>query len=84
MKKILIILTNTRYYGNSKDKTGLWLAEAAEFVYKVQEHGYQVDYASVNGGEVPLDPRSLRWTIYYGSKPYVWLRCCRPFSKKFP
>lgn len=60
MKKILIILTNTRYYGNSKDKTGLWLAEAAEFVYKVQEHGYQVDYASVNGGEVPLDSRSLK------------------------
>lgn len=66
MKKILIILTNTRYYGNSKDKTGLWLAEAAEFVYKVQEHGYQVDYASVNGGEVPLDPRSLKST--YRSK----------------
>ena len=63
MKKILIILTNTRYYGNSKDKTGLWLAEVAEFVYKVQEHGYQVDYASVNGGEVPLDPRSLKVLI---------------------
>lgn len=60
MKKILLILTNVDHYGDDKEKTGLWLAEAAEFVYDVTRAGYQVDYASAKGGNVPLDPRSLK------------------------
>ena len=58
-KKILIVLTNTSRYGDSFEKTGLWLGEATEFVDEVTKAGYEVDYVSPLGGEVPLDPRSL-------------------------
>lgn len=66
MKKILLILTNVDHYGDNQEQTGLWLAEAAEFVHDVTKAGYQVDYASAKGGKVPLDPRSLR--KFYRSK----------------
>ena len=53
-----MILTNVAHYGTSAEQTGLWLAEATDFVAKVQAAGFQVDYASAKGGTVPLDPRS--------------------------
>ena len=60
MNKVLVILTNVAQYGTSAEQTGLWLAEATDFVAKVQAAGFQVDYASAKGGTVPLDPRSLK------------------------
>ncbi len=59
-KKILVVLTNTATYGSNVEATGLWLAEATEFVNEVQKAGYQVDYMSPKGGYVPIDPRSLK------------------------
>lgn len=63
MKKILVMLTNVSQYGANKEKTGLWLAEACEFVYDIKKAGFEVDYASVKGGTVPLDPRSMKKCI---------------------
>lgn len=60
MKKILIVLTNTGRYEGHKEATGLWLAEATEFIDEVTQAGYQVDYVSPKGGYVPIDPRSLQ------------------------
>lgn len=60
LKKILVVLTNVAYYANDEEKTGLWLAEATEFVEEVSKAGYEVDYISPKGGQVPVDPRSLR------------------------
>lgn len=60
MKKILVVLTNTETYGQDPEKTGLWLAEATEFVDAVEAAGYTVDYVSPKGGHVPIDPRSLK------------------------
>ncbi|CAI3251358.1 type 1 glutamine amidotransferase domain-containing protein [Enterococcus cecorum] len=71
MKKILVMLTNVSQYGEEKEKTGLWLAEACEFVYDVQKAGFEVDYASVNGGTVPLDPRSMKKFIDLKK----WMKC---------
>ncbi len=62
MKKILIVLTNTTHYGDTNDATGLWLGEATEFIDVVNQAGYQVDYVSPQGGFVPLDPRSMKYT----------------------
>ncbi|UIF29355.1 type 1 glutamine amidotransferase domain-containing protein [Levilactobacillus brevis] len=62
LKKILIVLTNTTRYGETFDPTGLWLGEATEFAAIVQQAGYQVDYVSPQGGFVPLDPRSMKYT----------------------
>lgn len=60
MKKILIVLTNVNKFPTTHEATGLWLAEATEFVSEVQKAGYQVDYVSPLGGYVPIDPRSLK------------------------
>lgn len=59
MKKILMVLTNNGKYGNNDEATGLWLAEATEFVEEVTKAGFKVDYVSPLGGVVPIDPRSL-------------------------
>lgn len=57
--KILVVLTNQSTFGDDPEKTGLWLSEATEFIDVVKAHGYDVDYVSPKGGEVPIDPRSL-------------------------
>ncbi|MGV3311129.1 type 1 glutamine amidotransferase domain-containing protein [Streptococcus suis] len=59
-KKILVVLTNVSQYKNDEEKTGLWLAEATEFVDEVTKAGFEVDYVSPKGGSVPIDPRSLK------------------------
>lgn len=59
-KKILVVLTNQATYWTDPEETGLWLAEATEFVEEVTKAGYAVDYVSPKGGQVPLDPRSLK------------------------
>lgn len=59
-KKILVVMTNTDHYGDDSEKTGLWLAEATEFVDKVKRNGIKVNYVSPKGGKIPLDPRSMK------------------------
>ncbi|WP_262122061.1 type 1 glutamine amidotransferase domain-containing protein [Anaerococcus sp. Marseille-Q5996] len=71
-KKILVVMTNTGHYGNDSEKTGLWLAEATEFVDKVKRNGIAVDYVSPKGGQVPLDPRSMQ-KPYASKKDYAIL-----------
>ncbi len=62
--KVLVVLTNIEQYGDDPEQTGLWLAEATEFVAEVTQAGYQVDYVSPQGGTVPIDPRSLKkWYV---------------------
>lgn len=64
LKKVLVVLTNVSQYKNDQEETGLWLAEATEFVEEVTRAGYEVDYVSPKGGRVPIDPRSLKpWYV---------------------
>lgn len=62
MKKVLVVETNTTRYQGTKDPTGLWLGEAAEFVDEMNHAGIDVDFVSPKGGFVPLDPRSMKYT----------------------
>ena len=62
MSKVLIVETNVTRYQNTKEPTGLWLGEAAEFVDEMIKAGVAVDYVSPKGGFVPLDPRSMKYT----------------------
>lgn len=62
MKKVLIIETNVTRYQGTTEPTGLWLGEAAEFVDEMQKVGIEFDFVSPNGGFVPLDPRSMKYT----------------------
>jgi putative intracellular protease/amidase len=58
-KKILVVLTSHEKYPDMNRATGVWLGEAVHFVKKVEEAGFSVDYASPQGGYVPIDPHSL-------------------------
>ncbi|MBY8259274.1 type 1 glutamine amidotransferase domain-containing protein [Vibrio fluvialis] len=60
-RKILIIVTNHGDYPTREDKTGLWLTELTHFYDVVKSAGFDVEIASPEGGETPLDDRSLGW-----------------------
>lgn len=68
-KKVLVVMTNVDQYGDNPEKTGLWLAEATEFVYKMKKAGIGIDYVSPKGGHIPLDPRSMK-PPYASKKDY--------------
>ena len=59
MKKVLMALTNVDHYLEYPErKTGVWLEEAAAFYDILTKAGYEVVFASTNGGRVPVDPAS--------------------------
>lgn len=69
--KILIVVTNIHVYDSGKLETGLWLSELTHLYHESMTHGYEVTIASPNGGEVPIDPESLkRFTLDKISKQY--------------
>lgn len=41
------------------DKTGLWFSELVHFYDVVRVAGFPIDIVSINGGKVPIDPKSL-------------------------
>lgn len=60
MKNILLVATNVDCYENQPIKTGLWLSEITHIYYLASENGYKITIASPNGGNIPLDPESLK------------------------
>ncbi len=62
-KKILILATNTKNYANKDLLTGLWLGELTHFMDLMQENDIEVDIASPKGGQVPIDPESLKFLM---------------------
>lgn len=60
MKSIAIILTNADKYEKHDIKTGLWLSELTHFYHKMKKGGLEVDFISPLGGQIPLDPVSLK------------------------
>lgn len=60
-KKILIIETNTPKYDETDRATGLWLGETTHFYEEIISAGYEVDFASPQGGYVPIDPESFKY-----------------------
>ncbi|EHU3266821.1 type 1 glutamine amidotransferase domain-containing protein [Acinetobacter baumannii] len=61
--KILVVMTNHLAYPSRSDKTGLWLTELTHFYDVASAAGYEMDFVSPLGGQVPLDERSLK-SIY--------------------
>lgn len=57
--KIVVVLTNHSTYPSRSDTTGLWLTELTHFYDAAHAAGLQMDFVSPEGGEVPLDERSL-------------------------
>ncbi|SLN61171.1 Molecular chaperone Hsp31 and glyoxalase 3 [Pseudoruegeria aquimaris] len=58
--KILIITTSAATMGDSGEATGLWAEELTTPYYAFKDAGAEITLASIAGGEVPLDPRSLK------------------------
>ncbi len=71
MSKILIIVTNTGKYANGYLETGLWLSELTHIYHAARDKGYEITIASPNGGNVHVDPESLkRFALDKISKEY--------------
>lgn len=58
--KILIIGTNIAIYERGDLETGLWLSELTHMYHSAKEQGYEITIASPKGGNIPLDPESLK------------------------
>lgn len=57
---ILIVATGTRTYANGVLPTGLWLSELTHIYHRAKEQGCQITVATPKGGEIPVDPESLK------------------------
>lgn len=57
--KVLIVVTSHQQLGNSGEKTGYWLGEVTHPYQKLLQAGFEVDIASIQGGQAPLDARSV-------------------------
>ncbi|MCF3946725.1 type 1 glutamine amidotransferase domain-containing protein [Acidiphilium iwatense] len=62
MGKILIVTTSHTSIPGTDDATGVWYEELAAPYCAFADAGYQVALASIRGGEVPIDARSLAET----------------------
>jgi putative intracellular protease/amidase len=59
-RKILIIVSSHSVMGNSSEPTGLWLEELVTPYYVFIDAGISVTIASIQGGVVPIDPKSKK------------------------
>jgi putative intracellular protease/amidase len=57
--KILIIVTSSAHMGEGGESTGVWLEELAVPYLHLRDAGFDVTVVSVEGGELPVDPRSI-------------------------
>lgn len=58
MPKALFVLSSHDRLGNTGEKTGWYLEEAAVPYMVLSDAGWDVDIASIAGGEAPIDPKS--------------------------
>lgn len=62
-KKALIIATNHDTLGDTGKATGVFGSELTIAYYEFLDAGMTVDIASLEGGEIPFEPVSLRWPL---------------------
>ena len=63
-KRALIITTSHSDFEHEKaDPTGLWLSELTHFYDVFEAAQIPMDIVSIEGGDVPIDNRSLGWMV---------------------
>ena len=62
-KKVLFVLTSHDQKGNTGEKTGYFLSEAAHPWAVLHDAGYQIDFVSPEGGNPPVDAFNLKDSI---------------------
>lgn len=59
-KRVLLIMSSNSEMGISGKQTGTWFTELAAPYYILTEAGYEVVFASPDGGEAPIDLLSMK------------------------
>lgn len=62
-RKALIITTSRGILGETGKKTGVYASEMTAPYYEFLDAKMQVDVASIDGGEIPIEPISLKWPV---------------------
>lgn len=57
-RAVLVVITNVSRYATVDRPTGYWVAEVAQPAALFESKGIRVDFASIKGGPVPIDPSS--------------------------
>lgn len=58
-KKVVIVTASHNILGKTGYPTGFWLPEMTHPFSALQNAGFNITLASVNGGDVPIDPYSI-------------------------
>lgn len=58
-KRALIVTTSHASLGGTPERTGVWMACLASAYWCLHDAGINVDIASMRGGSIPIDARSL-------------------------
>ena len=61
--KALIVTTSHEELGDKGRKTGVFGSELTAPYYTFLDGGMSVDVASIEGGEIPIDPSSFLWFL---------------------
>src|SRR5450759_2393105 len=62
-RKALIITTSRGVLGDTGKKTCVYASEMTVPYYEFLDAKMQVDVASIDGGEIPIEPLSLDWPV---------------------
>lgn len=62
-RRALIIATSHDTLGNTGKKTGVFASEMTAPYYTFLDAGMTVDVASIQGGDIPIEPVSLKWPL---------------------
>ena len=62
-KRALVITTSHDTLGETGKATGVFGSEMSVPYYAFLDAGMEVDIASIKGGEIPVEPRSMSWPM---------------------
>ncbi len=62
-RRALIVATSHGKLGETGRKTGVFASEMTAPYYTFIDAGMSVDVASISGGEIPIEPASLKWPL---------------------
>lgn len=62
-KRALIVTTSQDTLGDSGKATGVFASEMTAPYYAFLDSGMDVDIASIRGGQIPIEPQSLKWPL---------------------
>lgn len=62
-KRALIVTTSQATMGEGGEATGVAASEMTAPYYAFLDSGMDVDLASIQGGQIPIDPSTLKWPV---------------------